>query len=49
MHTWDDLEYSEDDSEEEKANVALMAYAEAPVETIQSKSESGPDSEEVFS
>ena len=38
MATWDDSESSEDDYEEEKENVALMACTEAPAEMIQSES-----------
>lgn len=48
MATWYDSESSEDDYEEEKTNVALMACAEAPTEKIQSKSKSESDSKEVF-
>lgn len=46
MDTWDDSKSSEDDSEEEQANVALMACTKAPAETIQSEPEL--DYEEVF-
>lgn len=38
-----------DDSEEEQANVVLMACAEALAETIKPESKSESDSEEVFS
>ena len=44
MATWDDSESSKDDSEEEKANMALMTCTKAPAEKIQSESESESDS-----
>lgn len=44
----DDPESSEDDSEEEQANMALMACIEAHTEKIQSELESQLDSKEVF-
>lgn len=48
MATWDDSESLEDDSEEEKANVALMTCTKAPTETTQSELVSESYSEEVF-
>lgn len=45
MATWGDPKSSEDDSEEEQANVTLMAYTEAHAETIESEL----DSEEISS
>ena len=55
MATWDDSESEEEDSDEEKANVALMAATqdptsfEEPGDKILSESESNSDYEEVFS
>lgn len=44
MATWDDFDSSEDDSEDEKINVALMANFEASNEMIASESKSKSDS-----
>ena len=55
MDTWDDLEYEEEDSDGEKANVALMAItkgptsSEEPEDKVLSESESDSDYEVVFS
>lgn len=55
MATWDDSESEEEDSDEEQANVALMATtadlegSEEPKDNMLSELESDSGSEEIFS